>query len=62
MAPAESVDLSGYKPIMVSCEQDFQASRGPEHQVVVQKIIKEIGAQSEGALSKPTQKGLVKVS
>jgi len=62
MPPTGPIGLSDYKTVLISHEQDYRKSRGPDRQVVVQEIMKEMVAQSKGTLSKNTMNGLDKVS
>jgi len=55
-------ELSDYKPILAAHEQEFWDSKGHTWQVVVEDIMKEMVAQSEGTLDKDFLKGLDLVS
>ena len=54
--------LSEYKGILVAYERDYRQLKGTECQALVQAIMEEMSAQSEGGLSANTMKGLDKVS
>jgi len=54
--------LSDYKPILIAHRQEFWDSKGHTRQVVVEDVMKEMVAQSEGTLDKDLLKGLDLVS
>lgn len=58
MAPAETVDLSGYKTILANNSDSFWKSKGDKRQAVLKAIIGQMEAEAEGDLMK---KGLEKV-
>ena len=58
MARSEAVDLGDYSAALVSYEMEFQQSKGPAHQAVLQEIVKQIVAESEGSLTGGAIKGL----
>ena len=61
MPSTEGINLADYKDILSTYEQDYWQSLGPDHQGVLQSIIKEI-AQDKETLSEGSLKGLDKVS
>ena len=54
--------LSDYTAILVDHEQDYRLSQGLDRQKIVADIVKEIAAESNGALTKDVLNGLDKVS
>ena len=62
MAPAKLIDLVDYQPILISHHQEYQDSKGTDHQEILAGIMTEIMAQSKGTIQKDLLKVLEQVS
>ena len=54
--------LSEYKDILIAHDREYRESSSPDRQEIIQEIMQEMVAQSEGTLDQGTLKGLAVVS
>ena len=62
MAQTEVINLDDYTAILLSHEVDYRSTRGVARQKILQEIMQEMVALSEGSLNEDGMKGLYKVS
>lgn len=62
MAPSEAINLDDFAAIFLSHEVGYRQARGSARQEVLQEIMQEMVALSEGSLNEDGMKGLYKVS
>ena len=62
MASTDAINLDDYAAIFLGHEVDFRQTKGAARQEVLQEIMQEMVALSEGSLNEDGMKGLYKVS
>jgi len=60
--PTEAINLANHTVILLSYENDYQQSRGADHQDILKSIMDEILAQYDQTPNERITKGLAKVS